>query len=92
MAIPAFEDQPPTGDHVTTYDERHLVTYLRLLDANADKADWKEAVSIIFELDVVVDPARAKRIHDSHLARALWMTRTGYRDLLAKPRGQSPFR
>ena len=33
------------------------------------------------------DPERAKRIHDSHLARARWMTENGYRHLL-EPRMQ----
>jgi hypothetical protein len=27
---------------VAGYDEEHLLTYLRLLDAEADGADWRE--------------------------------------------------
>lgn len=33
MTAPDFEDQPPQTDRLSAYDERHLVTYLRLLDA-----------------------------------------------------------
>lgn len=35
-------DVAPTAPIPTGYDEQHLVTYLRLLDAAADGADWKE--------------------------------------------------
>jgi hypothetical protein len=82
MPIPAFKDRPPESDKLTKYDERHLVTYLRLLDAAEEGADWREAISIIFHLDPQRNPARAKTIYDSHLARARWMTEQGYRHLL----------
>ena len=88
MSIPPFEIDPPKADHVTPYDERHFVTYIRLLDAATEKADWKEAVSIMFGINVEVEPTRAKAVHHNHLARAQWMTTTGYKDLLAKAREQ----
>jgi hypothetical protein len=81
MKTPAFEDQPPLTDRVNTYDERHLATYLRLLDAASEGADWREAVQIIFGLDPMKEPDRAKGVYDSHLARARWMTETGYQHL-----------
>ncbi|MFA6032012.1 MAG: DUF2285 domain-containing protein [Myxococcota bacterium] len=84
MTTPPFETHPPRDEGVTSYDERHLVTYLRLLDAAAEGADWREAVSIIFGIDVAKDPDLAKTVHDSHLARARWMTEAGYRDLLKR--------
>lgn len=87
MNKPAFEDRPPLTDYVNAYDERHLVTYIRLLDADAEGADWREAVRIIFGLDPAKEPDRAKIVHDSHLARAHWMTETGYKHLL-EPRMQ----
>jgi hypothetical protein len=37
-----------------------------LLDAEAQGADWREAVAIIFGLDPVKEPVRAKLVHDSH--------------------------
>jgi predicted secreted protein len=51
MTIPAFDDHPPDSPHVTPYDERHLKTYLRLLDAAEEGADWREVVQIIFDLE-----------------------------------------
>ncbi|KRW97534.1 DNA -binding domain-containing protein [Paracoccus sp. MKU1] len=82
MAADAFEDTPPQSERLTGYDETHLTTYLRLLDAEEEGADWREVAGIVFGLDVAADPDRAKRIHDSHLARARWMTEAGYRQLL----------
>lgn len=87
MTVPAFADRPPESLRVTPYDDRHLVTYLRLLDADADGADWREVVAVIFGLDPDHDPQRAKTVHDSHLARARWMVQIGYR-YLAEPRLQ----
>lgn len=57
MTTPPFENRPPADDRITAYDERHFVTYLRLLDADDEGADWREAAQIIFELDAVVEPA-----------------------------------
>lgn len=85
MPAPEFDDQPPQETRLSAYDERHLTTYLRLLDAEKDGASWQEATAIIFGIDPGQNPARAKHIHDSHLARAKWMTRTGYRHLLDTP-------
>ena len=55
---------------------------LRLLDAAAEGADWPEVVRVLFGLDPNRDGERAHRVHDSHLARARWMTEHGYSDLL----------
>jgi hypothetical protein len=62
-----------------------LVKYIRLLDAEAEGADWREAVAIIFGLDPHKDPERAKLVHDSHLARAHWMSEKGFHHLLEPP-------
>ncbi len=85
MAADAFEETPPQSERLTGYDEAHLTTYLRLLDAEEEGADWREVARIVFGLDVDADPDRAKRVHDSHLVRARWMTEAGYRQIL-KPR------
>jgi hypothetical protein len=85
MTVIAFQDRPPDGDRLTGYDESHLALYIRLLDAAAEGADWREAVQILFGLDPDGDPDRARMVHDSHLARARWMTTTGYRELLRPP-------
>ncbi|MBL0923453.1 MAG: DUF2285 domain-containing protein [Sphingomonadaceae bacterium] len=77
-----FVDCPPREDGITAYDERHFVTYLRLLDADAEGADWREVVQIVFEIDPEIDSDRAKQLHQNHLERARWMTTNGYRHLL----------
>jgi hypothetical protein len=82
MPIPAFKDRPPESDKLTKYDERHLATYLRLLDAAEEGAAGREAMAIIVRLDPERNPTRARAIYDSHLARARWMTEQGYRHLL----------
>lgn len=84
MTIIPFEQEPPKSDAVTDYDERHLTTYLRLLDADAQGADWREVVSIVFGLDPEQESVRAHQVHESHLKRARWMTEAGYKHLLAK--------
>jgi hypothetical protein len=82
MSTPAFEDRPPLTKHVNAYDQRHFTTYLRLLDAAEEGADWREVVAVIFGIDPEREPERAKIIHESHLARARWMSAAGYRQLL----------
>ena len=86
MTIPPFDDCPPESDVVTPYDERHFATYLRLLDAAAEAADWREVVRIVFELDPEKEPDRARLVYDTHLSRARWMTEKGFRDLLRASR------
>lgn len=81
MAHANFLDEPPESAELTSYDREHMKLYLRLLDAAMDGADWREAVQVLFGLDPELDPARARRIYDSHLARARWMTTHGYREL-----------
>lgn len=82
MANPVFEDRPPSGDQVTEYDRQHHRSYWRILDAEAEQADWREVVSIIFGIDAAAEPDRARSVYDTHLARARWMSDSGYRQLL----------
>ena len=44
---PDVDDQAPDGPDITIYDEAHFVTYLRLLDAERDGADWTEVARIV---------------------------------------------
>lgn len=78
------EDLAPDAPALTPYDEQHAVTYARLLDAEADNADWREVARIVLQVDPTLDPDRARRAFDSHLARAKWVARHGYRDLLQR--------
>src|SRR5215468_9509399 len=70
----AFDDQPPQSSSLTDYDRQHLTLYVRLLDAAEEEAEWTEVVRVLFGLDPNRDRERAQRLHDSHLARARWMT------------------
>ena len=91
MQMPPFDppvaDSAPTSAVLTGYDEEHLVTYVRLLDAAAENAEWREVARIVLHIDPATEPDRARRAWESHLARARWMTEHGYRHLL---RGGAP--
>jgi hypothetical protein len=76
------EDQAPVAEVLTGYDQEHLVTYLRLLDADAAGCGWTEAAYILLQIDPSREPKRARRAFESHLARAKWMTEHGYLHLL----------
>ena len=82
MQPPHVADVAPDEPFLTGYDMAHLVTYLRLLDADAEGAAWQEIAQIVLRLDVETDAERANRVWASHLARAKWMTEQGYRHLL----------
>lgn len=79
---PPVSDTAPVEAVLTGYDEQHLVTYLRLLDADAEGADWREVANIVLHIDPEREPERARQAWESHLARAKWMTESGYRHLL----------
>lgn len=82
MTTLQYLDEAPSGPVLTDYDRAHFKLYMRLLDAQADGADWREAVSVLFGIDPEREADRARHVHDSHLARAHWMTEHGYRQLL----------
>ena len=84
---PPVSDTAPSEPALTGYDEQHLITYLRLLDADAEGADWREVANLVLHIDPDREPERARRAWESHLARAKWMTESGYRHLL---RGGAP--
>lgn len=56
----------PSDSVLTVYDEEHLITYLRLLDADAESADWREVARAVLHLDPEHDADRARRAFDSH--------------------------
>lgn len=86
--IDPYEDFAPTNQKLTEYDRAHFKLYMRLLDAEADGADWREAVEVLFGIDPNQEPERARRVHSSHLQRARWMTHTGYRELVRESQHQ----
>jgi Uncharacterized conserved protein (DUF2285) len=79
---PDVADTAPTDSALTVYDEEHAITYLRLLDADAQRADWREVARVVLYLDPEHESDRARRTFDSHLSRSNWMTEHGYRHLL----------
>jgi len=79
-------DEAPNGPSITSYDELHFTRYLRLLDADAEGADWREIALIVLGIDPSKEPDRAHRAYETHMARARWMTEHGYGELL---RGRS---
>jgi hypothetical protein len=79
---PDVADTAPSGPVLTSYDQEHVVTYLRLLDADAEGADWRDVARIVLHLNPDHASDRAWRAFESHLARAKWMTEHGYRQLL----------
>lgn len=79
---PDVDDIAPTGDEITTYYERHFVTYMRLLDAKAEDADWKEVAQIVLHRDPSFEELRTYRCWQSHLERAQWLSREGYKRIL----------
>jgi hypothetical protein len=79
---PDVADLAPSGPALTVYDEQHAVTYVRLLDADKEGADWREIARIVLHIDPEREHDRARRAFESHLARAKWAAREGYRQLL----------
>jgi hypothetical protein len=79
---PDVADTAPSDSVLTVYDEEHIITYLRLLDADAAGADWRDVARIVLHLDPEHESDRARRAFESHLSRAKWMTKQGYRLLL----------
>ena len=67
---PDVEDETPTSPNITVYDETHFVTCLRLLD--------------VLHHGPASDETRTLRCLASHLARAQWMTKIGYRRILER--------
>jgi hypothetical protein len=57
---------------------------MRMLDADAEGADWREVVRIVLNIDHEQEPERARRTFDSHLARAKWVSNVGYKQLLRR--------
>ncbi|MGY4403570.1 DNA -binding domain-containing protein [Bradyrhizobium sp. USDA 3315] len=81
---PTVDDIAPSSANLTVYDEEHLITYWRLLDADAEGADWREVARVVLHVDPAIEWNRARRAFDSHLARARWMADHGYRQQLRR--------
>jgi len=59
---PQVADLAPTGPTLTAYDEEHMITYMRVLDADQQGADWREVCRILLRIDPDTRPtARGER-------------------------------
>ena len=79
---PDVDDLAPAVQEITNYDETHFVTYMRLLDAEADRAGCMEVARVVLHRDPAIPTTQT--CWESHLARARWMTQTGYQYLLER--------
>lgn len=70
-------DSAPNEPLLTAYDEQHVVTYMRLLQAEGEGADWREVTRVVLHMDPEREPDRARSAYQSHLARAKWVTEQG---------------
>ena len=78
---PKVEDLAPDEPALTPYDEQHAVTYVRLLDAEKDNADWQEVVRIVLHIDPAAEPnSRPPCLRQSFGSRQVggspWLSRT----------------
>src|SRR5882672_991622 len=64
MAGPSLDplvfDKAPAELVVTPYDHEHVVTYLRLLDADKEGVDWRGVARIVLHIDPEREPKRAR--------------------------------
>ena len=79
---PEIVEDVPWSETITDYDERHLIVYLRLLDAVAAGASAEALSSIVLGIDPAREAERSRNALASHLRRARWMSDNGYRHLL----------
>jgi hypothetical protein len=79
---PHIADVAPAGPALTEYDEEHMITYMRVLDADQQGADWRDVSRIVLRIDPDTEADRARIAFESHLSRPGWMTEQGYRHLL----------
>jgi len=79
---PHIADVAPAGSALTQYDEEHMITYMRVLDADQQGADWRDVSRTVLHIDPDREADRARLAFESHLSRARWMTQQGYRHLL----------
>lgn len=79
----SLADEVPWSETLTDYDNAHFTIYMRLLDAAADHASEEEMALLILGIDPQREPDRARKSVQSHLNRANWIAKTGYKELFA---------
>ena len=61
---PDVADLAPTDSVLTVYDEEHIITYLRMLDADKEGADWREVTQIVLHINPELEPDQWTPIAD----------------------------
>ena len=59
---PLVADVDPTDTDLTVYDEEHIIQYLRMLDADAEGADWREVAQLVLKIDPELEHDRAAAV------------------------------
>lgn len=85
----ALLEAPPISAEPTDYDWAHRICYLRLLDADAEGAEWREVARTVMQLDPDENPDRVHAVWHNHLVRAKWMTTHGYQAYLGASTGSN---
>jgi hypothetical protein len=52
---PNVADLALSVPELTPYDHDHAITYMPMLDANAEGADWREVAQIVLHIDSRVE-------------------------------------
>ena len=65
---PQVADTAAEEPFLTGYDMTHLVTYLRLLDADEEEGDWREVTAIVLKLEVQRIRSGPRVMGDPHCA------------------------
>src|SRR3546814_5107254 len=76
MSTCRFKDRAPESVKITAYDESHARDYLRLLDADAEGADWRDVAATIFGIDAAIEPERARS--EEHTSELQSLMRISY--------------
>ena len=65
-------DEAPTDEKLTDYDRLHLITYIQLLDADAEGVPWREASRSLLHIDRMENLSAPNA-----LTEAIWRERSG---------------
>ncbi|GEC59387.1 hypothetical protein BEL01nite_84300 [Bradyrhizobium elkanii] len=55
---------------------------MRMLDTGAEGSDWREVADIVLRIEPGRDLDRARKVYETHLTRAKWLSNHGYELLL----------
>ena len=62
---PHVADVAPTEAALTDYDKQHMITYMRVFDADQQGADWRDVCRIVLRIDPDTEADRARLAFES---------------------------